>query len=101
KGSVLVFEDVSITTNQIEQLQQNGIGLNLQQGLGWVDVDPSWAERPELNEDLLFSPIVVESSSNQSSLVSVEVVDVEKTEVTTPLTRWAKTKLDQTTQGHS
>ncbi|MEZ8613790.1 hypothetical protein AB4559_19935 [Vibrio sp. 10N.222.51.C8] len=101
KGSVLVFEDVSITTNQIEQLQQNGIGLNLQQGLGWVDVNPSWAERPELNEDLLFSPIVVESSSNQSSLVSVEVVDVEKTEVTTPLTRWAKTKLDQTTQGHS
>lgn len=63
KGSVMVFDDVEISPAQLAQLQQQGIGLNRQQGLGWVMVNPSWANQYLPNSTLPFAPIHIEQDN--------------------------------------
>ncbi|MGL6260367.1 hypothetical protein [Vibrio sp. WXL210] len=55
KGSVLVYRNVSLTTAQLNLIGQKGIGINRQQGLGWVEVNPHWAASARLNKAPLFS----------------------------------------------
>ena len=60
KGSVLVFDlDEKPTAEILQAISRQGIGLNRQQGLGWVSVNPSWASQPQLSGEQLFSPICV------------------------------------------
>ncbi|MGR5243184.1 hypothetical protein ACP3VU_00050 [Vibrio sp. PNB23_22_6] len=54
KGSVLVYDDATLTQTQLEALSSKGIGINQQQGLGWVAVNPTWAQQRKLNVSTLF-----------------------------------------------
>mgnify|MGYP000020579350 FL=1 len=87
KGSVLTF-DLNTPLNE-EQLNtiENGVGLNQQQGLGWVLANPEWAEQAEPQNSHLFSaitlPLVKKTVSNKSS------DELEKLAKTSKLTRWA------------
>ena len=57
KGSVLVFEHVSITSEQLQSVIDKGIGLNRQQGLGWIIINPQWSLSSQLTTMPLFTPI--------------------------------------------
>ena len=80
KGSVLVFDGVTITDEQLVLLTTNGIGLNRQQGLGWVMVNPAWASQEALTTDVLFSPIKCQYAPEQKSSTAVQ----------TPLMAWVE-----------
>lgn len=52
KGSVLVYRlEQPLSAQQLQQLSQ-GVGINQQQGLGWVRVNPSWAMQSTLTGTL-------------------------------------------------
>lgn len=84
KGSVLVFDlDTPLSEEQFN-LIENGVGLNQQQGLGWVSVNPDWAEQAKPSNNDLFSAITLPVSKSKLS-------DKTLTELSSasPLTRWA------------
>lgn len=58
KGSVLVYRlDEPLSAQRLNDLQQSGIGINRQQGLGWVMVNPDWAENAHLTDASLFDRV--------------------------------------------
>lgn len=59
KGSVLVFDlnGANITSAELSQLAELGIGINKQQGQGWVVVNPSWWQSDVLDSRALFNGI--------------------------------------------
>ena len=83
KGSVLVFDDVAITSEQLLFLSNNGIGINRQQGIGWVMVNPAWSTSAQSKffESLLVSPTQIKTTSNKV------------TEPCSPLTQWIESKI--------
>ncbi len=76
KGSVLVF-DGECSAPVITAINEQGIGLNKQQGLGWVMVNPSWANYARLPEQL-FTAITVNELSQGADSIQTQ----------TPLTQW-------------
>lgn len=46
KGSVLVFDSLEppVSEEILSRISEQGIGINKQQGLGWVQVNPAWAD---------------------------------------------------------
>jgi CRISPR-associated protein Csx10 len=70
KGSVLAYElDAPLNDEQLNSLSHEGIGLNRQQGLGWVYVNPDWATTSNIESDKrLFNTIILpEPSENKAS----------------------------------
>jgi CRISPR-associated protein Csx10 len=59
KGSVLVF-DGKLSDEIIKEISEQGIGINKQQGLGWVAVNPLWAAGEKLGQSL-FSKLCLQT----------------------------------------
>ena len=58
KGSVLVYEaKKDISVEQLSFLQQKGLGINKQQGLGEIIINPPWSQNSELEPINLVSPM--------------------------------------------
>ena len=83
KGSVLVFDDVSMTQAQLEQLRDTGMGLNRQQGLGAVVINPLWSQSSNLTADRLFE-------SAEFSLPKVKVPVIPATAQNSALIAWVE-----------
>lgn len=91
RGSVLVFDgDFANSSDAIQQLEQQGIGINKVQGLGWIACNPVWAEKVNLNPSRLFN------------LTSFEGLNTEKTKLehdaSTPLTQWIDRQVSSISQ---
>jgi CRISPR-associated protein Csx10 len=78
KGSVLVFESKNsvIAPEVLAVIAEQGIGINRQQGLGWVMVNPNWAASAGLQDNALFdgiimAPQVTKSISEQPASYSI------------------------------
>lgn len=84
KGSVLTFELTQPPAIQVLQaLSQKGAGLNRQQGLGWLAVNPAWAGMAMPAQAQLFSPLTLSLPAPQPPVAQVE----------TPLLAWVKGRL--------
>lgn len=71
-GSVLVYDlEQPLTDTQLASLQAKGIGINQQQGLGWVAVNPLWAAEAEPKGNL-FTAIEVKQPAKKDVFVSVD-----------------------------
>jgi CRISPR-associated protein Csx10 len=88
KGSVLVFDDVQISEKSTELMVQKGIGVNRQQGLGWVAINPGWAAHSGLSKQLFKA---IELKVNQQRQKAA--IETKKQKVT-PLTQWLQAKMD-------
>lgn len=87
KGSVLVFKNISITSEQLFQLETKGIGINRQQGLGWIKVNPAWAFEPELSEQL-YPSLCFDITEGRANVIQAD----------TPMVRWLSSKVKQEEQ---
>jgi len=94
KGSVLTFDlskpehKEKITEQLLTSLATQGIGINKQQGLGWVCINPPWADHSEISsEQSLYSPLKILTTANEELTTDVETAD-------TQLTRWLFDKLN-------
>ncbi|WP_298943933.1 hypothetical protein [uncultured Psychromonas sp.] len=90
KGSVLVYDlDQKAEQAVINTLNEVGIGLNKQQGLGWVSVNPAWAFKPSLsNDELLFTPVIIKAGVDKK----------DKVATTSALLSWVAEKLSEDTK---
>lgn len=86
KGSILVFKNVSISEKQLLTLANKGIGINRQQGLGWVYVNPDWASSSTLTEKL-FSAKTIDIHLNTKLPTSANPCSA--------LTQWVAAKLNK------
>lgn len=83
KGSVLVYDLVQpLSKAQLVRLSQ-GVGINLQQGLGWLRVNPDWATHAVLPE-VIDSLSITSKELVQSASVSTEL---------SPLIRWLSSRV--------
>jgi CRISPR-associated protein Csx10 len=83
KGSVLVYQlSQSLTQEQLIAIEKNGLGINRQQGLGWVMVNPAWAQNDKLSDKPLFNGILIPNVSAAPQL----------TQPHTTLMRWVSAK---------
>lgn len=88
KGSVLVYHlDAPLSAQQLNDLQQSGIGINRQQGLGWVMVNPAWADNAHLTDASLFTSVKLTASTQPKYSNSP----------TSDLTRWIANRCEQET----
>ncbi|WP_166368713.1 hypothetical protein [Psychromonas sp. SA13A] len=87
KGSVLVYDlDQKVDQAVINTLNEAGIGLNKQQGLGWVSVNPAWAFKSSLsNGELLFNPVIIKAGVDKKGEVAT----------TSALLSWVKEKVSE------
>jgi CRISPR-associated protein Csx10 len=86
KGSVLTFTLEKTLTNELLTKLSQGVGLNQQNGLGWVAINPQWANSVELNENELFSGynVTTKITKTKASVVS-----------SSPLTNWLAAQVQQ------
>ncbi len=82
KGSVLVYDNVDLSVTQLEQLNAKGVGINRQQGLGWVSVNPSWSFERTLSPVDLFDQYKFELFDKPTASVAAA------TEKTSQLIAW-------------
>lgn len=88
KGSVLVFDINNLPSNTpapeiqeiLKKIVNKGLGINKQQGLGWVSVNPQWAVNDKLLKNELFDAIKIPT---EEAIVVLEQPD-------TPLIKWVK-----------
>ncbi|PVZ80643.1 hypothetical protein C9426_32695 [Serratia sp. S1B] len=60
KGSVLTYTlEQPISDEVLQEIEHKGTGLNRQQGLGWVTLNPSWSHYSALPKDELFHSWVI------------------------------------------
>ena len=87
KGSILVYDlDDKAPQALLDAINKNGIGINKQQGLGWISVNPAWASNATLSSDKpLFSGIKIEKESKINNNYTTD----------TPLLRWMNEKLKE------
>lgn len=86
KGSVLVYTlEQPLTETQLVKLSQ-GVGINLQQGLGWVQVNPVWALQAEPPKTLHSGAIALTKAKNDEPALT-----------DTPLLSWIKQRVIDTT----
>lgn len=89
KGSVLVYDlDSPIPQEQLNHLAEHGIGINKQQGLGWVMVNPNWASEVHLPDSQLFDAICIPEKTSR----------VTTTTPTSVLTRWVESRVSGANQ---
>lgn len=82
KGSVLVYDQVQLSQAQLQSLCEQGIGVNRQQGLGWVMVNPSWASNSGLSSLPLFcAPCFTLPATDQQAVIPASTA-------TSPLIAW-------------
>lgn len=82
-GSVLVYDLAKPATDEVlNALAASGIGVNRQQGLGWLQVNPAWASQVE-PKGQLFQPTKLRAKPPVSVTIK-----------TTPLIAWVEQKLD-------
>ena len=87
KGSVLVYKlSEPLTVEQLSALQQQGLGINQQQGLGWIIVNPVWAQQDKLQQHAIFKAINL--PENQ--------VDSFNNEPTSELIQWLEERCSRT-----
>lgn len=85
KGSVLTFDLTTPATDALLQtLVDKGAGLNRQQGLGWLAVNPDWASQPEPGPGQLFSPLQVAPPQDDAVVPYTD----------TRLLQWVKARLE-------
>ncbi len=84
-GSVLVFDDVDISSEDLAHLQQKGIGINRHIGLGSVVINPNWSRFAELPADKLFSPVGFENVKQPQFIA----------EANSPMTQWIQAAIRQ------
>ncbi|MDA9557146.1 hypothetical protein N9R79_06560 [Vibrio sp.] len=101
KGSVLVYDIKNLSDEQLERVATQGIGINKQQGLGWVSVNPEWANSAELGATLfegftLRSPETAPTDLSFSQQVSNEQPFSQQ--LNTQLIAWANKRCQQTSQ---
>ncbi len=87
-GSVLVYDlDQPLSDTTLLALSQQPVGINTQQGLGWVMVNPAWNASADLSSTTLFAGLSI-------------ATDIEDSEVpaNTALTQWVSQKLGQQQQ---
>lgn len=72
KGSVLVYDlHTPLADTQLAQLAQYGVGINQQQGLGWVSVNPTWSNQADFfNLNELFTPLSIEAAQPTNNSLS-------------------------------
>lgn len=86
KGSVLVFDSETPIPREVQaDIAQKGIGINQQQGLGWVQVNPLWANMAKLQVHSLFEGIKLSQSERPS--------DVRDTQTNSALINWVKERV--------
>jgi len=68
---VLVYELNSKLNEQLLlDISSNGLGLNRQQGLGWVYLNPSWAAKSQIDNDALFEAIKVDLETDPVTIAT-------------------------------
>jgi CRISPR-associated protein Csx10 len=67
-GSLLVFDlPQAIDNSVLQTIEEQGIGANRQQGLGWVCINPAWVSTKNFNENNLFDGIFIANNSSPST----------------------------------
>jgi CRISPR-associated protein Csx10 len=85
KGSVLSFElNQPVPDTVLQTLAEQGAGLNRQQGLGWLSVNPDWAEQAEPGQAQLFSPLTLAQPQESHTPVPAD----------TPLLSWIRHRMN-------
>jgi len=83
-GSVLTYHlDSPPSSASLQDITLQGCGISREQGLGWVAVNPAWADMPEPNNTQLFQPISV-------TLADVTSSQPSEAEQNSPLLNWIK-----------
>lgn len=90
KGSVLTFDLDSPLNNEQLNALENGVGINQQQGLGWVSVNPEWAEQTTPQNNHLFTAITLPLAKAAHSNKSAKELSKSSS-----LTRWAEALNDK------
>ncbi|MFY8299507.1 RAMP superfamily CRISPR-associated protein [Pseudoalteromonas sp. SS15] len=86
KGSVLVYNlSTPLTDEQLSNLQHQGLGINQQQGLGWIKVNPQWAMQNSFDDRPLFN------SASLPNAYTSKQTQVENPK--TSLTNWLNNKI--------
>lgn len=84
KGSVLSFELTQAAPEEVLlALAGQNAGLNRQQGLGWLAVNPEWAAISEPGQERLFSPLTLAQPQDNSAVAHAD----------TPLLRWIQHRM--------
>lgn len=84
KGSVLSFVLPHPAPDTVLQaLAMQGAGLNRQQGLGWLSVNPDWAGQAEPEQAQLFSPLTLAQPQDNNTLAHAN----------TPLLSWLQHRM--------
>lgn len=98
KGSILTFDlskpehKAKVTTQLLNSINNQGIGLNKQQGLGWVCINPAWSNQESINaESQIFTPLKVE-------LLSKATTQINEINESSLLTKWLAEKVKQKTE---
>jgi CRISPR-associated protein Csx10 len=95
KGSVLVYDLVQpLSLDERQALQRQGLGVNQQQGLGWISVNPDWLSFHEVTKDSL-KKLRLQLPCSKHALANSTALE-NPTE--TPLIRWVQ---DQVTADQS
>ncbi|MFA0465420.1 hypothetical protein AB4524_00780 [Vibrio breoganii] len=93
KGSILAFKDCTISNVQLQQLSEQGVGHNKQQGLGWVAINPQWIKQDHLTDAPYFSAIQL--------AVTHQGTTQAQSNVNSPLCQWVSNQLDQRSRADS
>lgn len=83
KGSVLVYDLAKPLAKAQLILLSQGVGINQQQGLGWLRVNPDWA-----------SNVVLPETVDSLSIISKEIAQPNEADTeASPLIRWLSSRL--------
>ena len=83
-GSVLVYDlEQPASQETLQVLANQGIGVNRQQGLGWIQVNPAWSGHSQ-PQGRLFEPVTLAAAPQRE--IKAE---------TTPLLQWIGHQLDK------
>lgn len=67
RGSVLSFQlHTAASQETLNQIASHGIGVERQHGLGWIAINPTWAEQARPEQQALFEPIYLEPPKTQT-----------------------------------
>jgi CRISPR-associated protein Csx10 len=70
KGSILTFSLKTSVSDEVLAQLSRGIGINQQYGLGWVSINPSWADKTDFNENEQFTAFETTLTSNKKVVVN-------------------------------
>jgi CRISPR-associated protein Csx10 len=89
KGSVLAFDlNAPMPADVIQDIENQGIGINKQQGLGWIQVNPAWSNYSDLTSSNVYSGINISATHSE---VDDELLDLPDS----PLLAWVKERVTE------